>query len=121
MREKMFSEKAKRHFEVLLKQRMDHLLQLMYASPSELMDLESGEEFICSLCDMDFKRCEVEPDYRCEKARKAETEFKEAELALTRLEKGTYGFCINCLAFIGNDELEKSPTRMLCDKCAQAT
>lgn len=92
---------------------------MMYANPAELVDLESGEEYICSVCDLEEKRCLTERDYRCEIARKMETEFKELELALNRLKKGTYGYCEQCSSFIGKKELEKSLTRTYCDACAK--
>ncbi len=95
------------------------MLQMMYLHPDELVDLESGEKYVCSVCDLEYKRCEAEPDYRCEIARKRETEFKELELALKRLKDGTFGYCENCSMFIGAEELEKVPTRTFCNACAK--
>ncbi|HEY9166240.1 MAG TPA: hypothetical protein VIS48_08780 [Candidatus Kryptonia bacterium] len=112
------SDKLRLHFESALKKRISRVLELMYANPSELVDLESGEKYICSVCDMENKRCEREPDYRCEIARKCETEFKELELAVDRLHSGSFGFCMRCSAFIGIEELEKEPTRVFCESCA---
>jgi len=86
--------------------------------PDELVDLESGEKYICSVCDFDYKRCIDEPDYRCEVARKLETEFKELELALKRLRNDNYGFCERCYKFIGRQELEKTLTQTFCNSCA---
>lgn len=106
------------HFSSLIRRRINIVLEMMYERPNELVDLESGEKYICSVCDMEHKRCESEPDYRCEIARKRETEFKELELALDRLKKGTYGYCENCSDFIGKKELEKSLTRTFCESCA---
>ncbi len=113
------SARQKLHFESLIRKRISVILQMMYAHPNELVDLESGEKYICSVCDFEHKRCEVEPDYRCEIARKCETEFKELELALDRLQNGSYGFCDGCSNFIGVDALEKLPTRTFCDSCAR--
>ena len=97
------------------------MLQMMYLHPDELVDLESGEKYVCSVCDLEYKRCEVEPDYRCEIARKRETEFKELELALNRLKMGSFGYCENCSTFIGINDLEKVPTRTFCDVCARGS
>lgn len=97
------------------------LLQMMYLHPEELVDLESGEKYICSICDMEYKRCLEEPDYRCEVALKRETEFKELELALNRLRINSFGFCANCSNFIGVEILEKNPTRTVCDECAKGS
>ena len=107
-------------FETLVRNRISIVLQMMYANPSELVDLESGEEYICSVCDLEYKRCEADPTYRCEIARKRETEFKELELALDRLKKGTYGYCERCSGFIGKKGLEKALTRTFCDDCARS-
>lgn len=109
--------KMKQHFVSLITEKVSTLLQMMYQHPDELVDLESGEEYICSVCDMEHKRCEEEPDYRCEVARKRETELKELELALDRIKKGTFGFCSSCAKFIGVEILEKNPTRIFCDEC----
>lgn len=111
--------KMAEHFSSLITRRINIVLEMMYERPNELVDLESGEKYICSVCDMEHKRCESEPDYRCEIARKRETEFKELELALARLKEGTYGYCESCLEFIGKKELEKSLTRTYCDECAR--
>lgn len=107
------------HFGGLIRNRISIVLQMMYMKPDQLVDLESGEEYICSVCDLEHKRCEVDPAYRCELARKMETEFKELELALQRLKSGTYGYCEHCSAFIGRKELEKTLTRTFCDACAR--
>ncbi len=107
------------HFNNLIRNRISVVLQMMYMKPDDLVDLESGEAYICSVCDIQHKRCEVEPDYRCELARKMETEFKELELALQRLKSGTYGYCERCSAFIGKKELEKALTRTYCDACGK--
>ncbi len=112
------SSRLKDHFETLLRRRISVVLQMMYMHPDELVDIESGEKYICSVCDFESKRCEVEPDYRCETARKLETEFKELEVALTRLRNDNYGFCERCYKFIGKPELEEMLTRTVCDSCA---
>ena len=111
------SPRLKKHLETLLRNRISLLLQMMYMRPEELVDLESGEKYICSVCEFEHKRCEVEPDYRCETARKLETEFKELELALGRLKNDNYGICERCYKFIGQKELEKVLTRTVCDSC----
>jgi RNA polymerase-binding transcription factor DksA len=118
-RKEIVSARTRQHFVSIITERVSILLQMMYQHPDELVDLESGEKYICSVCDMDHKRCEEDPDYRCEIARKHETEFKELELALDRIRKGTFGFCATCSKFIGVEILEKYPTRVFCDECAK--
>ncbi len=113
--------KMRKRFETIITKKIGIMLQMMYMHPDELVDLDSGEKYICSVCDLEYKRCEVEPDYRCEIARKRETEFKELELALGRLRNGTFGYCENCSNFIGLKQLEKVPTRTYCETCAKRT
>lgn len=107
------------HFSNLIRNRISIVLQMMYMNPDDLVDLQSGEEYLCSVCDIEHKRCEIDPSYRCEAALKWETEFKELELALGRLKNGTYGYCERCSGFIGKRELEKALTRTYCDGCAR--
>ncbi len=118
-RREAIDDQLKTHFEFLIRNKISIMLQMMYLHPDELVDLESGEKYVCSVCDLEYKRCEAEPDYRCEIARKRETEFKELELALKRLKSGTFGYCENCSTFIGAKELEKVPTRTFCNTCAK--
>lgn len=121
MRQKpIISAKMKERFATLITEKISVLLQMMYLHPEELTDLESGENYICSVCDMEHKRCESEPDYRCEIARKRETEFKELELALDRIKKDSFGFCERCSNFIGAEILERNPARTYCDECSKA-
>jgi len=113
------SRNVKEHFVSLITQKMNMLLQMMYVHPDELLDLESGEKYICSVCDMEHKRCEEEPNYRCEIARKRETEFKELELALSRIRNNTFGYCERCANLISGRALERNPTQTFCDDCAK--
>ena len=119
-RKSIIGKQMKEHFVSLITEKMSVLLQMMYLHPDELLDIESGEKYICSVCDMEHKRCEEEPDYRCETARKCETEFKELELALTRLRNDSFGICESCSKFIGAQVLEKNPTRTFCNECARS-
>jgi len=70
------------HFANLIRNRIGIVLQMMYMKPGELVDLESGEEYICSVCDMEHKRCESEPTYRCEIARKWRPNSRSSSLHL---------------------------------------
>ena len=73
----------KTQFESIIRTRISSVLEIMYDRPDELVDLESGEKYICSTCDLEYKRCAVEPDYRCEMARKHETELKDWAAAVS--------------------------------------
>ena len=42
----------------------------------------------------------------------------EVELALTRINEGSYGFCASCNQMIDTDRLSSNPLASLCIKCA---
>jgi RNA polymerase-binding transcription factor DksA len=44
----------------------------------------------------------------------------EVELALARLEDGTYGACESCGALIDDDRLAESPTVRFCSTCPES-
>ena len=46
-------------------------------------------------------------------------ELEKIEQALTRIESGTYGRCINCGGWIGRARLEVMPTAVRCRKCQE--
>lgn len=112
-----FDNNLKDHFRKIIERRMQFLLRVMYLEPDEIMSIASGEEFICSTCEVENPRCKVEPDYRCEMAIKHETELKELELAMGRIKAGLFGICEGCGKFIGVKELERCPTRTYCEEC----
>lgn len=45
-------------------------------------------------------------------------ERADVDAALERIEKGTYGFCLNCGNLIDTDRLNILPTATLCAECA---
>jgi DnaK suppressor protein len=46
--------------------------------------------------------------------------LEEVDLALARLEEGTYGTCVNCGKDIGEARLEYRPASVLCVDCKSA-
>ena len=46
--------------------------------------------------------------------------LREIELALERVEDGTYGECLECGEPIASGRLEANPTARLCIRCAEA-
>jgi len=46
-------------------------------------------------------------------------ELEKIEQALTRIESGTYGRCINCGGWIGRARLEVMPAAVRCRKCQE--
>ncbi len=48
-----------------------------------------------------------------------EKKKKDIAAALTRIEKGTYGFCKKCNQMIDTDRLSSNPYTLYCISCAQ--
>ena len=46
--------------------------------------------------------------------------LEQVELAMRRIEKGTYGFCESCGGLINPDRLQAMPSATLCLRCASA-
>ena len=46
-------------------------------------------------------------------------ELEKIEQALTRIEPGTYGHCIECSAWFGEARLEVMPAAVRCRKCQE--
>jgi len=46
--------------------------------------------------------------------------LEEVELALARVEQGTYGVCLSCESPIGEERLESLPHTPRCIRCARA-
>ncbi|MEK7510394.1 MAG: TraR/DksA C4-type zinc finger protein [Patescibacteria group bacterium] len=48
-----------------------------------------------------------------------ETQLKDVQEALQKIEKGTYGICEKCGETIGPERLKVSPEARLCQKCKE--
>jgi RNA polymerase-binding transcription factor DksA len=96
---------------------MDTMLSTLYLRPDEILDIQSGERFECSVCDAERKLCQKYPTFRCAVALKRDTELNELEEALGRIKRGTFGVCVRCGGGIPKSKLMEHPTAVLCAKC----
>jgi len=105
-------------YEALIMSEIKRLLQHLRQSPQLILDIESGEEFVCSVCQAETKFCVLDPSYRCAAALRGDTELQELEFALRRIRQGTYGLCIHCGGLIEPERLRANPVVQLCSQCA---
>jgi hypothetical protein len=115
------TERETKFYEKLLIRRMEALLSHLPGHSHEILDVESGKEHLCSVCDLPMKPCAVHPGYLCCVALKGGTELFELEAALIRLQSGEYGNCIRCGRMIGKRRLQAYPATVLCERCFEMT
>jgi hypothetical protein len=115
------TERETKFYEKLLLRRIETLLSHLPGHSHEILDVESGKEYLCSLCDMPMKPCAVHAGYLCCVALKGGTELFELEAALIRLQSGEYGFCVRCGKIIGKHRLQAYPATVLCERCFDMT
>jgi len=115
------TERETKFYEKLLLKRIERLLSHLPGHSQEILDVESGREHLCSVCDEPMKPCAVHPGYLCCVALKGGTELFELEAALIRLQSGEYGFCVRCGNAIGERRLQANPATVLCERCFDMT
>jgi hypothetical protein len=115
------TERETKLYEKLLLRRIERLLSHLPGHSHEILDVESGREHLCSVCDVPMKPCAVHPGYLCCVALKGGTELFELEAALIRLQSGEYGFCVRCGKMIGKRRLQAYPATVLCERCFDMT
>jgi hypothetical protein len=109
------------YYETLILESMKRLLSHLPGHSKEILDVETGEEHLCSVCDLPMKPCAVHPGYLCCVALKGGTELFELEAALIRLQSGEYGFCVRCGEEIEKRRLKAYPATVLCKRCFDMT
>ena len=110
-----------RYYERLILERMKRLLSHLPGHSHEILDVETGREQMCAVCDMALKPCVIHPGSLCCVALKGGTELFELEAALIRLHNGEYGFCSRCAQEIGKQRLKLNPATVLCKRCLDMT
>src|SRR3989304_8251869 len=98
-----------RYYERLILERMKRLLSHLPGHSHEILDVETGREQMCAVCDMALKPCVIHPGSLCCVALKGGTELFELEAALIRLHNGEYGICIRCGKKIAKQHLKNHP------------
>ena len=115
------TERETKFYEKLLLGRIQRLLSHLPGHSQEILDIESGKEYLCSVCDVPMKPCAVHAGYLCCVALKGGTELFDLEAALIRLQSGEYGFCVRCGKMIGKRRLQTHPAAVLCERCFDMT
>ena len=115
------TERETKFYEKLLLKKIETLLSHLPGHSHEILDVESGKEHLCSVCDVPMKPCAVHPGYLCCLALKGGTELFELEAALIRLQSGEYGSCIRCGEMIGKRRLQAYPATIVCERCFDMT
>jgi len=104
--------------ESLIMSRIKGVLDQLYRAPQNILDLESADRYICTVCQTETKQCLIEPGFRCADALRGESELQNLEEVLDRLRRGTYGTCVSCGEGISTSCLRSDPSTQLCGKCA---
>ena len=81
---------------------------------------EEYHDFINMVCDqVDCALAELREDTVFSFIEHKYRELEKIELALTRIESGAYGRCIDCGGWIGGARLEVMPAAVRCRKCQE--
>ena len=105
------------YYKELILRRVKNILLHLPGHSKEVLDAESGREYVCSLCDVSLKPCTVHSGFLCCVALKAGTELSDLEAALDRLNSDVYGVCASCGKKIGSQYLKAHPATLLCERC----
>jgi len=105
------------HFKRKIFDQIEDLVQNLFDDPELILDLESGEENVCPVCEVLKKACKKYPNFRCSEAIKGNSMLSELEQALKRIQNGTYGYCISCNNPIAKQLLEENPVTLFCSGC----
>jgi DnaK suppressor protein len=101
----------------------EHLLSEKQKLSAQISDLSSQDPFADEdrLTDNAASDTEAKEEFNHDRVQAMVTELKQdlvdVEAALSRIEKGTYGFCVNCGKMIDTDRLAILPTATLCLDC----
>jgi RNA polymerase-binding transcription factor DksA len=99
-----------------IESRMNAVLRrLGECAPEHLTD--EAEAYICALCDMERKPCEIHAGIKCSMMIKAGTELEHLRAAGGRNRWNTYGFCLRCSNPIESAALDRDPLAELCNSC----
>ncbi len=82
--------------------------------------LDEAETYICALCDMERKPCEIHAGTKCAMMIREGTELDLLRSAHKQQLAELYGSCISCGNEIGQSILARNPLAELCGKCCPA-
>lgn len=104
----------------------DKLLRQKEETWNEIMDdlkhdaSEEYHDFIHMVCDeADYAMAELKEETVLSFIEHKYQEVKKIDQALTRIESGAYGHCVDCGGWIGGARLEVMPDAVRCVKCQE--
>ncbi|MGA8181906.1 MAG: TraR/DksA family transcriptional regulator [Desulfobacterales bacterium] len=116
---KSFTDKELENFK-------DKLLRQKEEAWDEIMDdlkhhaSEEYQDLINMVCDQaDYALAELKEETVFSFIEHKYEELEKIEQALTRIESGAYGHCIDCGGWIGEARLEVMPAAVRCRKCQE--
>jgi hypothetical protein len=93
----------------------DVLRQIGKADMNFLID--EAEDYICALCDMERKPCEIHAGAKCAMMIREGTELELLRSAEKQQHAHTYGYCATCGSKIHGKLLRKNPLSEICIDC----
>ena len=104
----------------------DKLLRQKEETWDEIMDdlkhdaSEEYHDFLQMVCDpVDYALAELKEETVFSFIEHKYRELEKIEQALTRIESGAYGHCMDCGGWIGGARLEVMPAAVRCRKCQE--
>lgn len=80
--------------------------------------IEEAETYICALCDMERKPCEIHAGTKCALMIRSGTELDFLQKAEKQQLTESYGACISCGNYIAQTVLMRNPLAELCGDCS---
>jgi hypothetical protein len=82
--------------------------------------IEEAETYICALCDMERKPCEIHAGVKCAMMIREGTELELLRSAEREQHQEQYGQCVSCGNVIESSILTDKPLAELCGSCLSA-
>lgn len=103
-------------FKARLEAMRDELKHLALTSKDDRMPVELDQSTVGRLTRMDALQAQA---MALEIGRRREVELGRIDAALQRIEKGEFGYCVNCGEVIAAKRLKLDPTVPICIDCAE--
>lgn len=103
-------------FKTRLEAMRDELKHLALTSKDDRMPVELDQSTVGRLTRMDALQAQA---MALEIGRRREVELGRIDAALQRIEKGEFGYCVNCGEVIAAKRLKLDPTVPICIDCAE--
>jgi len=109
------ARKSKRHSDPsTLRKLKSALTELSFTPPA--LSFAEGEMYVCSVCRLPVRKCNLDPEMRCARMLLDGTELQ----LIGQVGKRKTVACIRCGGTIPRKSLEKNPLTELCPSCHKA-